>query len=71
MTKVVHVRFDDGLLERLDRRVEAGEFANRSEAVREATRRTCLEAELLERAADDPDLDPDVARQLLAANREG
>lgn len=43
------------LLQRLDERVEAGDFENRSEAVREGTRRMVLEAEIAERE-DDPEL---------------
>lgn len=67
MTGRVSVRFDDRLLDRLDQLVEAGVYRDRSEAIREATRRVCLEAELLDRAADDPDVDEAAARQLLTA----
>lgn len=45
----VTVRVPKRLLERVDDRVEAGEFANRSEAFREATRRAVLESEVHER----------------------
>lgn len=59
--RAVTVRFPDHLLERLDARVEAGEFSDRSEALREGARRVATEGEVLERL----DVDRDDLRTLI------
>lgn len=50
----ISVRVPERLLDRVDARIEAGEFDNRSELLREGARRIALEAEVSDRLEEHP-----------------
>lgn len=69
-TTTVSIRFSERLLDRVDARVEAGDFETRSDLLREGARRIALEAEVSERLETEHPIAPDGGSEVVTEFRE-